>query len=72
MKYITQNDIDIMSPDELDLVLYVIKEHIKLDPIFIKSIKKKNISQKFLTIKNQLSPTGTLIYNSLKEKNIIE
>ena len=72
MKCITQHELNKLSPDELDLILCVIKEHMGLDPIFIKSIKKKNISSTFLSIQNQLSPTGALIYESLKEKNIID
>lgn len=72
MKHITENDLKKLSPDELDLIFYVIREHMGLDPLFIKSIKRKNISSIFLSIKNQLSPTGTLIYESLKEKNIID
>jgi len=65
---ITQNELNLLDEDESDLVLYVVSEHMGLDPVFIKSIKKKKIYETFLMIENQLSETGIQVFEKLKKK----
>ena len=39
-----------------------------LDPVFIKSIKKKKIHDTFLSIENQLSDTGRNVFKNISKK----
>ena len=62
------DDLNQLDEDELSLVLYVVNEHMGLDPVFIKSIKKKKIYETFLSIENQLSETGKDIFKNISKK----
>jgi|GEM_PF-3662164 len=62
------DDLSQLNEDELSLVLYVVKEHMGLDPVFIKSIKKKKIHDTFLSIENQLSDTGRNVFKNISKK----
>jgi hypothetical protein len=65
---LSTDQLNSLTEDELNLVLYVIYEHMGLDPVFIKSIKKKKIYETFLMVENQLSETGTQVFEELKKK----
>jgi len=65
---LSSDELSLLEEDELNLVLYVVQQHMGLDPIFIKSIKKKKIFEMFLSIENQLSPTGKEIFQNLSKK----
>ena len=65
---LSSDELSLLEEDELNLVLYVVQQHMGLDPIFIKSIKKKKIFEMFLSIENQLSPTGKEIFKNLSKK----
>ena len=39
-----------------------------LDPVFIKSMKKKKIYDTFLMVENQLSETGKEVFEEIKKK----
>jgi len=65
---LSTDDISLLNEDELSLVLYVIKEHMGLDPVFIKSMKKKKIYETFLMVENQLSETGRDVFEEIKKK----
>jgi hypothetical protein len=65
---LSTDDISLLNEDELSLVLYVIKEHMGLDPVFIKSMKKKKIYEAFLMVENQLSETGRDVFEEIKKK----
>jgi len=62
------DDLNLLDEDELSLVLYVVHEHMGLDPVFIKSIKKKKIYETFLAIENQLSETGRIVFKNISKK----
>jgi hypothetical protein len=62
------DDINLLNEDELSLVLYVIQEHMGLDPLFIKSIKKKKIHEALLSVENQLSETGKEVLQNILKK----
>tara|TARA_B100002019_G_C21004656_1_gene467005 strand:- start:237 stop:455 length:219 start_codon:yes stop_codon:yes gene_type:complete len=65
---LSTDDINYLNEDELSLVLYVVQEHMGLDPVFIKSIKKKKIYETFLSLENQLSETGRNVFEEIKKK----
>jgi len=65
---LSSDELNLLEEDEMNLVLYVVQQHMGLDPIFIKSIKKKKIFEMFLSIENQLSPTGKEIFQNLSKK----
>ena len=65
---LSTDDINYLNEDELSLVLYVVQEHMGLDPVFIKSIKKKKIYETFLSLENQLSETGSNVFEEIKKK----
>ena len=65
---LSTDDINYLNEDELSLVFFVIQEHMGLDPVFIKSIKKKKIYETFLTLENQLSETGRKVFEEIKKK----
>ncbi len=65
---LSTDQLNSLTEDELNLVLYVIYEHMGLDPVFIKSIKKNKIYETFLMIENQLSETGIQVFEELKKK----
>ncbi len=65
---LSTDDINYLNEDELSLVLYVVQEHMGLDPVFIKSIKKKKIYETFLLLENQLSETGRNVFEEIKKK----
>ena len=65
---LSTDQLNSLTEDELNLVLYVIYEHMGLDPVFIKSIKKKKINETFLNIENMLSPTGREVFENLSKK----
>lgn len=65
---LSTDDISLLNEDELSLVLYVVSEHMGLDPVFIKSIKKEKIYETFLMIENQLSEPGKEVFEELKKK----
>ena len=65
---LSTDDINYLNEDELSLVLYVVQEHMGLDPVFIKSIKKKKIYETFLSLENQLSETGRNVFEEIEKK----
>ena len=62
------DDINLLDEDELSLTLYVIREHMGLDPLFIKSINKKKIHEALLSVENQLSETGKEVLQNILKK----
>tara|TARA_B100000214_G_C23928986_1_gene609789 strand:+ start:1017 stop:1235 length:219 start_codon:yes stop_codon:yes gene_type:complete len=65
---LSTDDINYLNEDELSLVFFVVQEHMGLDPVFIKSIKKKKIYETFLSLENQLSETGRNVFEEIKKK----
>jgi len=65
---LSTDQLNLLTEDELNLVLYVVNQHMGLDPVFIKSIKKKKIHETFLNIENTLSPTGRDVFENLSKK----
>jgi len=65
---LSTDQLNLLTEDELNLVLYVVNQHMGLDPVFIKSIKKKKIHETFLNIENTLSPTGKEVFKNLSKK----
>ena len=65
---LSTDQLNSLTEDELNLVLYVVNEHMGLDPVFIKSMKKKKIYDTFLMVENQLSETGKEVFEEIKKK----
>lgn len=65
---LSSDDINSLEEDELSLVLYIIQKYMGLDPLFIKSIKKKKIHDALISVENSLSETGRDVQYKILKK----
>jgi hypothetical protein len=72
IRRISTENVNNLTEDELNLISYVIKEHMGLDPLFICSIKKKKIFDKMQEVQNLLNENGKQVSDSIFKKIFIE
>ena len=65
---LSSDDVNSLEEDELSLVLYIVEKYMGLDPLFIKSIKKKKIHEALISVESLLSETGRDVHLKVLKK----
>ena len=69
---LTIEDISSLDVLEGDLLAYVVREHMKINPTFIRCINKRKIYKMLVSLSDKLTEVGVCVKDNLIQKVFIE